>query len=583
MRLQDHETAHEVIKVIKPHATSYIARVYDPIVFVLRGSDRTRNHSGVRPFLPAAYDFMRNWSGTWLTFIVILSAAVWLLMNYLLWDNSPEVEYEERPDDEPLLSVKTLSHGHYLDIALVEASKDGIVVTVGLDRCIRVWDIRNGVLSYIIHDPDSNNDPFPVLALAIDRDTNWLAILSAKDQVILWNIPERRWGSVMSVDVRGRTPASFCFGYDKTELIDPVIVTRHNGMMTELHMEANVRTDLRVCHSPLVCVRPHFEKPTPLDKTPPPLRILTSSRKGCVHVASQLETGWVSEGLELREAEGDREIRAIHPLPALSSFLAIRDHTIDLVDIVTHNITHTFSTKPMKPDTLRCFHSTRRRPQCGSVGLAYLALAYTCAETGDCILQSYLPQRDGDTICFRDPWTPGSKTCCLWRETVEQNFVIENPGEWRTLQIGYVVGVRKRESPTDVQETMSIVPSSVGSGLRRRGGFHQRPFSQNAHKPQEVDEDVWEAWSISARGERSTAPLSNGQYGSEHLLVSELGPMKRVGKGTIAVALGNVVKVITVGHGRFDDSQDDDNAAFVGMAATTRKKKHTTPQRKRTY
>lgn len=575
--MQDHETAHEVIQVIKPHANRYIARVYDPIIFVLKGSDRTPNGSGVRPFLPAAYDFARNQFGTLLTFVLVISAAVSLLMNYLLWDESPEAEYEQRPDDDPLLSVKTLSHGHFLDIALVKASNEGVVVTVGLDRCIRVWDTRKGVFSYIVHDPESNNDPFPVLALAIDRDSNWLAILSAKNQVILWNIPERRWGPVMPVEIKGRTPASFCFGYDKTELIDPVLVTRHNGMMTELHMEANESKDLRVCHSPLVCVRPHFEKPT-AQYPNPPLRILTSSKKGCVHVASQHDGGWVSEGLELREMEGDREIRSILPLPALSSFLAIRDHTIDLIDIFTHNITHTFSTKPMKPDTLRCFHSTRRRPQCGSVGLASLALAYTCAETGACILQSYLPQRDGDTICFRDPWTPGSKTCCLWRETVEHNFVIENPGEWRTLQIGYIVGVRKRESPTENQEASTInVPSSLGSGLRRRGGFHQ-----SANKPQAVDEDAWEAWSISARGDRTTVPLSNGQRGSEHLLVSELGPMERVGKRTIAVALGNVVKVVTVGHDRFDDFHDDD-AAFVGMAATTRKKKHTTPQRKRTY
>ncbi|CAG8962205.1 hypothetical protein HYFRA_00005257 [Hymenoscyphus fraxineus] len=576
LRMQDHETAHEVIKVIKPHASRYIARVYDPIVFVMNGSDRTPNRSGVRLFLPAAYDFARNQFGTLVAFVLVLCAAVALLMHYLLWDESPEVDYEDRPDDDPLISVKTLTHGHSLDIALIKTSNDGIIVTVGLDRRIRVWDIRNKDFSIVYH--HSSKNPFPVLALAIDRYSKWMAILSAKNQVLLWNIPEKRWGPEMSVDVKGRTPASFGFGHSKTGVIDPVLIIRHNGMMTELNMEANESKDLRVCHSPLVCVRPHFEKPTSQYPNPP-LRIITSSKKGCVHVASLLETGWTSEGLDIREISDDREIRSVLPLPVLSSFLAVRDHTIDLIDIFTHRVTHTFETKQMKPESLRCFHSTRRRPQCGSVGLASLALVYTDAETGSCILQSYLPQRDGDTICFRDPFTPGSKTCCLWRETVENRFLIENPGEWRTLPIGYVVGVRKRESAAETKKTTGIDLALTSSpGLRRRGA----PQGICSKKEPDVEDDVWEAWSISAKGDRSTTPLSDGLHGFEHLLVSGLGPMEIVGRKTIAVALGNVVKVVTVGHDRFDDFENDDDATFVGMPATSRKKKHGTPQRKRT-
>ncbi|KAG7145403.1 hypothetical protein HYQ46_005852 [Verticillium longisporum] len=52
LRLQDHETAREVISVIKPWARSYIAQVYDPLVFVLKGADRTPRLPE-RPLLPA--------------------------------------------------------------------------------------------------------------------------------------------------------------------------------------------------------------------------------------------------------------------------------------------------------------------------------------------------------------------------------------------------------------------------------------------------------------------------------------------------------------------------------------------------
>ncbi|KAG9229220.1 sterol-sensing domain of SREBP cleavage-activation-domain-containing protein [Amylocarpus encephaloides] len=582
LRLQDHETAHEVIRIIKPDASRILSRVYDPIIFVVNGSDRTPTRFGVRPLLPAAYDFARNQFGALFTVTLVLLAGVSLLMNYLLWDELPEGDDEARPDDDPLLSVKTLSQGHFLDIALIKASNDGVIATVGLDRRIRVWDIRQGTFSYVVEAPESNVDPFPVLALAIDNDSNWLAILSARDRVLLWNIPERRWGPIMPAEMRNRVPAGFFFGYDKTEFIDPIIITRHNAVMTELNMEAQESRELRLCHSPLVCVRPHFEKPTPQYPHPPP-RVITSSKKGCVHLVSGTEEGWVSEGLVIPQIADDKEIRSVYPLPALSSFLAVREHTIDLIDILTYKVTHTFPTKPMKHDSLRCFHSTRRRPQCGSVGLASLALAYTCAETGSCIVQSYLPQREGDTICFRDPWTPGSKTCCLWRETVERKYVMENPGEWQALQMGYIVGVRKQESTPPLETTGHHVASSSPAGLRRRGVPARRPFSQSANHPVVQDGDTWEAWSISARGDRYSVTLTDDLHGPEHLLVSELGPMERVGRRTVAVALGNVVKVITVGSGRFDSPQEEaDDAAFVGMAPS-RKKRPRASSRKRTH
>ncbi|KAE9374637.1 hypothetical protein N431DRAFT_336840 [Stipitochalara longipes BDJ] len=560
LRMQDHETAHEVIQVIKPHANSYIARVYDPLIFVLDGSDRTPNNAGIRRFLPAAYDFARNQGGTFLITVVIITAAVSLLMNYLLWDELPEGEGDVRPEDDPLLSIKTLSKGHALDIMLLAASKEGVIASVGLDRCIRIWDIRKNTTTYLVHDPESQINPFPVLAISIDSDSNWLAVLSAQNRVYLWNLPERRWGPSIDVDVKGRIPVAFFFGHDETEFIDPIFVVRHTGLMSELRVESGENIQLQICRSPLVSVRQHFEKPT-ATLPHPPARIITSSKRGCVHVAKHVQDGWVSEGLEVPDPSNDKEVLSILPLPALSSFLAVRQHTVDLIDVETHRVTHTFHAKPMKQDSLRCFHSTRRRPQCGSVGLSNLALAYTSAETGECIMQSYLPQREGDTICFRDPFTPGSKTCCLWRETVENRYTIENPGLWEALTVGYLVGVRKVEAP---QEVTNGFRPAANIGLRRR--IASRP--QSLRLPSQEAEDSWEVWSISSRGEKAVTPLC-GYNERGNLLVNSLGPLQKIGNRSIAVGLGNVIKVITVGHEKFDGESSNDDQAYVGMAAAT--------------
>jgi hypothetical protein len=569
LRMQDHETAHEVIQVIKPRANSYIARVYDPLIFVLDGSDRTPNNSGVRKFLPAAYDFARNQFGAFIFTVIIVVAAVSLLMNYLLWDETLDGEEEARPEDDPLLSIKTLNRGHNLDVMLIAASREGVIASVGLDRWICIWDVRGSTMSYPVYDPESHVDPFPVLAISIDSDSNWLAILSAKDRVYLWNLPERRWGPSMHVEIRGRTPEAFFFCYDNTEVINPIVIVRHNGLISELHLESGENVELQICRSPLISVRQHLQKPNS-NSPNPPARIITASKHGCVHVASRLEEGWVSKGVEVSDLLDDKRILSVLALPALSAFLAVRDHTVDLIDVDTNRVTHTFSTNSMKQDSLRCFHSTRRRPQCGSVGLASLALAYTSAESGECIMQSYLPQREGDTICFRDPFTPGSKTCCLWRETIESRYVIENPGQWEALQVGYLVGVRKVEVPQEI--TNKSRPVAI-SGLRRRGLDVSRPLSIKTH-PAEI-EDSWEVWSLSARGEKAVTPLS-GYNERGNLLVGSLGPLQKVGNRSIAVGLGNVIKVITVGHEKFDGESSNDDQAFVGMvaAAASRRRRH---------
>lgn len=566
LRMQAHETAREVIRIVKPGAHSYLARVHDPLVFVIEGADRTSTKFGVRPFLPAVYDFARHQSAPFLVVILLTVAGVSLLMNYLLWDENLPEEVDDRPDDQPLLAVKTLDNGHALDVVVLTASNDGIVASVGLDRRIRVWDVRRSGQNYLLHDPDSTIDPFPVLAMTIDSDSNWLAILSTR-MVALWNIPERRWGATMDIDVKGRHPASFFFGHSQTELIDPVIIVRYNGMMTEMYVESKEVNELRICRSPLVCVSPHIEKAATPISSPPPLRIITSSRSGCVHVASKLETGWISEEIPCGSGGIDEDVLFVLPLPVLSSFLAVHKFSVDLIDIFTRHVTHTFQTKPMIPSTLRCFHSTRRRPQCGSVGLAHFALAYTSLEGGQCIMQMYLPEQDSNTICFRDPSTPGSKTCCLWKETVEHIYEVDNPGQWNALQIPYLVGVRKYAAPVSQEP---VHQSGLVSGLRRRGGFGQPVLDINRKVD---DSDLWEVWSLSMHGEQSTVALNPNLRGKSQLLIGSLGPVERVGKRRLAVGLGNVVKIITVGNERFDaDDSAIDDSAFVGTTPSRRKK-----------
>ena len=175
------------------------------------------------PFLPAFYDFTRHQKAPLVFTVPFLVAAVSLSMNYWLGDGTREAGDGEQLGDQPLISVKSL-YGHVLDIVLLSTSIGGTIASVGLDRCIRVWDVRHGEGSCEVPTPQLDNDPFPVLAMAIDSGSKWLAILSAKGFVALWNIPERRWGPTVPVLRKGKTPAALIFGNSPTELIGQVFL-----------------------------------------------------------------------------------------------------------------------------------------------------------------------------------------------------------------------------------------------------------------------------------------------------------------------------------------------------------------------
>jgi hypothetical protein len=260
LQLQDHETAHEVIQVIKPNAHSCVARVYDPLVFVLTGSDRTSSSKGIRPFLPAVYDFVKHQSSTFLLTVIFLVAAVSLLMNYLLWDEDDR--NQDKDDDytqeKPLLAAKTLANGHALDIAMISASPDGTIVSVGLDRRIVVWDMRNGSGAYVVNTQHAPSTLFPIIDITIDDHARWIAIVSANGHVFLWDIRGRTWGPSTQVEMKPRKPVALFFKSSRTLGIPQLVLVQPSGLMTDITFKPDFSEEssqLQICKSPLVCVR----------------------------------------------------------------------------------------------------------------------------------------------------------------------------------------------------------------------------------------------------------------------------------------------------------------------------------------
>ncbi|KAI1377240.1 sterol-sensing domain of SREBP cleavage-activation-domain-containing protein [Hypoxylon crocopeplum] len=560
--LQDHETARELIHVIKPDAHSYIARVFHPTIFVLKGSDR--NLSANEPwFPPAVYDFARHQSAPFIVTVLVIAAAVCLLMNYLLWDELADSARGGGSDSEKLLSVRTLTRGHTLDVALLSACSDGHLVSVGLDRVVRVWDIKAGGKSYVLGDGEDSFIPFPILAMCIDEESHWLALLSST-KVLLWNLVELQWGPVIRAEPDRHKPEAFFFTCDDSATIPPLLLVRRDGVITELKIgQAGPNSYMLTKESTIASMSFLTEKGFPA-------QVIASTREGQVLVATQEGSSWTSDVMGVSNLN-ERELVSIQALPELGFFLIIRSQTVDLVDSQTLRAIYTFRVDPIQPKSVKCFHSRPRRMRCGSVALWSFTLAYLNTYTRDLVVQTYSPQNEGESLCFCDPASPTRKTCCPWQRAKESRRVIKNPGLWDALPSGIMVGIRRKNSDksranVDYCHDQSHQPLG---GLRRR---HHTSQPTNCHISQQ---DNWEVWIFSHFGKQETwetLPLCPKIEDDGHLYVTNLGPMVRIGRSSLAVGLSNVIKVIMVGNERFETGDDSQPGDGVPPLASRRRK-----------
>ncbi|RKU42472.1 hypothetical protein DL546_005090 [Coniochaeta pulveracea] len=563
LRLQDHETAREVINVVKPWAHSYVARVYDPLVFVVKGADREPPRTE-RLFLPAVYDFLRHELPRFVVIVLVCMGLVWLFMNYLLWDELAEAKQDD-PEDQPLLSIKSLPGGHELDVAMLTSTSTGHLISAGLDRTIQVWDVRTGSRARIISNPERpEEDPFPILGMTTSRDSNWLAILSPK-RVLLWNLWERRWEKSVEVDMVGHKSESFFFSEERHgPAIPSVVIVKRNGTMLEVQLERDLVKEYLVCKTPLICVVPTEERSFGSPMTPRQT-ILTASRKSCIHRVIKNDDAWLSQELKFPTRE-ERDIHSLLPVKACGIYLIARLRTIDVVDLKTSTIVHTFQTESMQPRTLKCLRSAPRQTHCGSTGLGSFTLAYVSVDTGDCVLQTYMPHDEDDAICFCDPLEPKTTQCVLLSGTREVKRHIKDPGEWEALPNGSIVGVRRKSSKPATEHGLA---TTFHSGLRHRNS-HDRQQTRSSR-------ERWEVWVMSqleTQESYESRPLEDGEDDCrhQHLMVSELGPIVKVGAGSAAIGFGDMIKVITVGHERFSSSADRLGPEdFVNLANRRRK------------
>ena len=119
MRMQDFDTAKEVMRLAKPGADSFIVRVFAPLIVVLAGADRTdMDHE--EAWTTALRSFAIHHFYPVAVAVVFAVTFVAVLMNFLLYTEQPDEQVGDlQLENEGPLKVHTISLPHKLDIVKV--------------------------------------------------------------------------------------------------------------------------------------------------------------------------------------------------------------------------------------------------------------------------------------------------------------------------------------------------------------------------------------------------------------------------------------------------------------------------------
>ncbi|KAF2495792.1 hypothetical protein BU16DRAFT_356579 [Lophium mytilinum] len=582
LKMQDHDTAKEFIRFFKPNAYSFVARVYDPVFFVLKGADGRK----ARPHPTSVLYIIRQMTTQHL-FPVALTisltiALVTLLMSYLL--SNELLDDLDDGEDAHSLAVRTLPASHGLDIIRLTSCGRGHIVSISLDRstCIWYYDRSRGYSQMIMKTAKATPPIWPIIGTTIDDSGRFLALLSDNGQAALWSLVDRRFFKSTKVPLRGQLPVFFSFASMDTaehERLSLVFVTP-DGCLTDLDLRSSQQQSHQISQSKIIstsllcCARGR-------------MNIISASRNGQLHVTTKSANNeWRSEtlpdfGPRLSDAGKLSKIRSILTVSSLGLVFAVRQCEVDVFDFHSRSIIHTVRTRHVKPNTLKVLHSHRSSCSCGATTINSLSIVYTEIETHLLIMHTFsIDDSSNSQICLRSSSYNETRACQGLDSAREGLHWVHKPGVWEATHAQSVIGVRKRSS--------TPAPSSIASGadtnyfepaldapsnaLKHRTYkpatdlsslptpvAHAEP-SANEHAENDTA-DEWEAWTLMSAGELLTTPLfsdaGDASQQDDQLWVSNAGPIARLGKRAVAVGFGNAVKIIMLGNERFEEDTEE--------------------------
>ncbi|KXT06029.1 hypothetical protein AC578_1332 [Pseudocercospora eumusae] len=532
LRMQDFDTAKEVLRLAKPGADKFIMRLFAPLVVVLGGSDRAGVHSTREVWTQALRSFAVHHFYPVAVAIVFAVAFVAVLMNFLLYNEAGDEDNEMTLEDlEDNLATTSINLPHRLDIVKMASTDNGHFVTIGLDRtiAISVYDAISqthhavGVPQNIL-----KAIAWPIHHIAIDDSGDWIACHCSDDRILAYNHVK---GIAISrlVQYPDDHPATI-FGFAMLPAATgprPYFLVLTSGSrlaMSCLDDGLSSGADL----SPFPLMGAALLDSVQAGKQ---IVIVTMEAKLISHTWSgdswqranatkiQLETdhGSLTEQVSLhRYWDLDTEL-----LIVTTSSRALFLHSVTLGHIADFDLTSAGT-----PVESFLIGPSRKCPACSTLALRRAA-GVGAAYKDSCSLTTWFVSQDSEAcICLAQQ----SALCTSFSNASQDTIIIDSPGVWSPVKSEAIMGLRRRSAQH--YDTPREKKRLTTAQLRQR---------RHAQQKTQV-EPQWEAYKLSIDGDLQTLDLPSGEVDS--LFVNHPGPIAALDGHSIAVALGNSIKVI---------------------------------------
>nr|POF08131.1 sterol regulatory element-binding protein cleavage-activating protein [Quercus suber] len=544
MRMQDFETARDVMRLAKPGADSFVVRLFTPLIVVLPGADRSEAPLTAETWTKALRAFAIHHFFPVAVAVVFGVTFVAVLMNFLLYSENDDIGSmdNERTDT---LTVQSLAMPHKLDIIKLCGTDRGHFISIGLDRTIAIstFDWIQQVRQTMPLSSDALSQiSWPIYSAMLDENAEWMACHCADDCVYLYSCTR---GAIFKVVKYpdDHPPILFKFVrllHDETVQTRLIVLTS-GGRLLMSDLESD-HSDCREL-SPLPLVGAALFEVSSQERR---LVIATETARLVAYnwtAGSWLETG--SQTILVPHEAISSGIR-IDPHPGLETSILIIKTTAAILFVDNQSLATIakLSLDPVRdPSGPVIIGPVTECPSCGSVALGCIAVASCQDDANELELVTWTASNDVNdadapaTICLRK----STSSCISLDHVRRESHKLPHGGAWHALKSYAVLGLRKRQSLGTNTNVSTKAKTGASAQLRHRRHSRGTAPPTAAHE--------WEAYRISLEGEvlsvDSPATLESEDAQDVGLYVNHAGPAVPLDPQSVVVAFGNRVQIIS--------------------------------------
>lgn len=290
LEMQDRETLNEILSMANPRLYGFLARVYNPLVIILKPADR--NPSTAQEIKTSSPIHDRAFGPLSLpVFLFCCVVALMLTLWYCCLSNDTSDETGDRSLKPGILSsIQCLPCGHKLDVFILGTSSKRVLASVGFDHEIRVWNLESRIMSSQLV-PASQHKLWPVASIAIDDKAEWLAICSKSGEVSFWNIRLQCFGRSTTINLDTHIVACFftsSLGRDGPHPATRLLLVSAAGRLTDIEVDTVNVVSHQICANGVQSSHVNSHRRMPL-------KLITVSEDNKIYITARRGDLWTSQ------------------------------------------------------------------------------------------------------------------------------------------------------------------------------------------------------------------------------------------------------------------------------------------------